>query len=47
MPMVHSVSSTGVLLTNQFYSTFDIFLFHPADPRGITYEGLPGIPTQL
>ena len=23
------------------------FLFHPADPRGITQGGLPGIPTQL
>ena len=28
-------------------SAHGIFLFPPADPRGIKYGGLPGIPTQL
>ena len=30
-----------------FESVSVLFLFHPAGPRGITWGGLPGIPTQL
>ena len=25
----------------------EISFFHPADPQGVTWGGLPGIPTQL